>query len=128
MGESTRVESLVYSKFSKRLAFEVARRTVRGSWPLRLSTPSLRAKFIQSRGRAGEVAGHEHVPIIVALNHFIQETPAIFFQSFRQIGRRVNVNESVGNDGELAVLLGNIEVVDDIAGMVNISRRSARGD
>ena len=65
---------------------------------------------------------HQHVPVIFFFDEFFQFLPRFVLHDFRNRWLGVDIYQSVGDDGELAVTGRQVEVVDKIAVGIGIAK------
>ena len=83
-------------------------------------------QIIEQRRGAGEVARHQHRPeVALARSSRSSIAPRIARQRIRQRKRRIEVDQRVGHDRQLAMMLRQVEVMDLVAEVI-LEREDAR--
>src|ERR1700691_6072786 len=82
--------------------------------------------FKRGRG-ARKMTRHQHIPIIVFLDELFHLSPAVVLHDFWNRWHVLNIYESIGDDRELAMAGGQIEMVHQIAVGIGIAKNAGAG-
>src|SRR5207244_3472034 len=77
-------------------------------------------QLFEFRRGAGEKAGHQHVPVILPIDHGVEFLPCPWTQRLGEGRGGLHIHQSVGNNRQVPMLSGNVEMVNEIAHMILI--------
>ena len=85
----------------------------------------LLGKRVQRRRSRGEFAGQQHLPVVALLDHAVQFGPRIGREEGGDRRRGLRLHQRLGDDHQLAVLAGDVEVVDLVGQVVSVAEDAA---
>jgi len=78
------------------------------------------------RGRGGgELGGEEHLGVVAVGDHVVQLDPGVGGEEGGNLVARLDLDEGFGDDDELAVLAGDVEVMDMVGEVIAIAEDAA---
>src|SRR5215469_8443773 len=84
-------------------------------------------KIVQGGRGAGVFAGKKHLPVIAFGDESIEFAPGVRCEEIWDLSERLVLDKRLGDDDELLVLAGNVEVVNVVAEVVAIGENAAAG-
>jgi hypothetical protein len=73
----------------------------------------------------GKGAGQQHLPVVAGLDHVVERAPGIGRQKRGHVGQHLLLHHRLGDDDQLVVLAGNVEVLHVVAQVVAIAEDAA---
>ena len=77
----------------------------------------------QRRSFHGKGRGQQHLPVIAGLDQLIESAPGIGSEKAGNVGHCLLLHDRLGDDDQLIVLAGNIEMLHVVAQMIAIAER-----
>ena len=78
-------------------------------------------------GFNGEGGGQQHLPVVAGLDELVEVSPGIGGKEAGHVGRGLLLDDGLGDDDELIVFAGDVEVLDVVAEVVAIAEDAAAG-
>ena len=73
----------------------------------------------------GKLAGQQHLPVVAGFDHGVEGLPRIGREKAGHVGQGLLFDDGFGDDDELVVFAGNVEVLDVVAEVVAIGEDAA---
>ena len=69
--------------------------------------------------------GQQHLPVVAGVDQLVESAPGVGREEAGHVGQRLLLDDRLGDDDELVVLAGNVEVLDVVAEVVAIAEDAA---
>ena len=88
-------------------------------------TPICLASSVTAGVSTAKVAGQQHLPVVAGLDQVVESLPGVGREKAGHVGQRLLFDDGLGDDDQLIVLAGNVEVLHVVAQVVAIAEDAA---
>ena len=82
-------------------------------------------QLVEQGGGGGELGREEEFPVVALVDHVVEIGPGIGREEGRDADGGLDLDEGLGDDDELAVLAGDVEVMDGVGEVVAVGEGAA---